>query len=97
MHLDGNHMLVEPQRDAALGALNDMRLPGTHPLDLGWLTGLEWVSLGGNRLSGSLPTSIGLWANLTSIQIAWNQLSGTIPTSILQWTVLKTALLHHNV
>ena len=54
-------------------------LSGPIPLQLGDLTGLEWLHLSVNNLSGSIPPEL---ANLTSLEtlgFARNNLSGLIP------------------
>ena len=59
-------------------SLDENRLCGTIPPELGRLTNLTELSLSSNQLSGTIPPELG---NLTNLSLLWldsNQLSGTI-------------------
>ena len=63
-------------------SLNDNRLSGEIPPELGNLTNLRELSLGGNQLSGEIPPEL---SSLTSLETLWlveNQLSGEIPPEL---------------
>ena len=58
------------------------QLQGTIPPELGGLTGLEELSLGGCAFSGSIPPELSQLSQLTSLSLPSNALSGTIPASL---------------
>ena len=47
--------------------LRDSQLTGTIPVELGNLTNLRILALGGNQLSGTIPPELGRLANLQLI------------------------------
>ena len=57
-------------------------LVGPLPPELGNLTQLTNLSLGGNHLSGNIPAEIGNLAQLQQLQLLDNQLSGSIPAEL---------------
>ncbi len=72
------------------------QLSGAIPSELGNLTALRSLFLGGNRLSGALPPQIG---NLTALQffdLGGNQLSSPIPPEIGNLTALRSLHLNYN-
>ena len=60
--------------------LNENRLIGTIPPELGDLANLQWLYLGGNQLTGQIPFSLGGLANLRELSLWENQLTGQIPS-----------------
>jgi hypothetical protein len=68
--------------------LNNIKMKGTIPADLGLLTALTYLDVGTNALTGTFPASIGQWTALTSFNVGSNALTGTLPASIGQWTAL---------
>ena len=62
--------------------LDSNQLTGTIPSELGDLTNLTWLDLGGNQLSGSIPTELGQLANLYHLYLAGNQLIGCVPAGL---------------
>ena len=63
-------------------ALNDNRLSGAIPTELGELTELRSLLLANNRLSGEIPVELAALANLEKLKLAGNLLSGCIPPAL---------------
>ena len=59
--------------------LRENELRGAIPPELGNLTNLWGLALGGNRLSGSIPPELGSLTNLRLLTVLDNRLSGSIP------------------
>lgn len=79
---EGTHIVEKMMLD------ND-KLKGTIPMDIGLLTSLTYLDLDGNALQGSVPTTIGLLANLTRIEFQNNDFNGgTVPPEIGDLTLL---------
>ncbi len=76
--------------------LYDNNLRGTIPVEIGNLTNLLSLSLGGNQLASTIPTDIGNLTNLSYLDLGENQFTGTIPTSIGNLTNLTALLLLRN-
>ena len=84
------------RRDQAAAVYVEHGLSGSIPLELGDLTGLEWLHLSVNNLSGSIPPEL---ANLTSLEtlgLARNNLSGLIPPELGILISLERLYLHSN-
>ena len=62
--------------------LNENRLSGEIPPELGSLSNLESLELAQNRLSGEIPSELGNLANLEEMYLWVNQLSGEIPPEL---------------
>ena len=62
--------------------LVDQGLTGIVPSELGSLTNLRHLSLGGNQLTGGIPTVLGNLSNLRSLWLRLNQLTGEIPAEL---------------
>jgi hypothetical protein len=72
--------------------LNDNRLHGTFPPDLGLLSGLTLVDLSLNLLCGPIPATIGQWQSIEHfdlhVEVDTNRiciLNGTLPSTIGNW------------
>ena len=69
-------------------------LTGSLPTELGMLSHLRWLEIGGNsRLTGPIPAALGNLANLESLDLQWNWLTGSIPAALgrlsnLEWLAL---------
>lgn len=71
--------------------LFDNRLSGSIPPELGKLSGLEILRVGGNHeIVGELPGEIGECSNLTVLGVADTQVSGSIPSSFGNLRKLQT-------
>ena len=70
-----------PKRVRGL-SLEDGGLTGEIPKELGGLTNLLDLDLGGNQLTGEIPTELGSLANLRWLYLYNNQLAGEIPTEL---------------
>ena len=57
-------------------------MSGSIPGELGRLTNLEFLYLGGNQLSGSIPGELGSLTNLRALDLWENQLTGCIPMDL---------------
>ena len=68
-------------RVAGLG-LTINRLVGGIPAELGKLSNLKWLTLGGNQLSGEIPPELGNLSNLEWLFLDNNRLSGKIPAEL---------------
>jgi Leucine-rich repeat (LRR) protein len=71
-------------------------LTGTIPSQIGNLTNLTELHLGGNQLTGTIPSQIGNLTSLMSLSLGFNQLTGTIPTEIGNLTSLTDLSLGPN-
>jgi len=76
--------------------LPDSGLTGEISPEIGNLTNLTELSLGGNQLTGSIPSEIGNLTNLTSLNLYGNQLTGSIPSEIRKLTNLTFLNLSNN-
>ena len=77
-------------------------LNGEIPRELGNLTSLEVLDLGGgvfdfdeNRLRGEIPPELGNLANLKLLDLSWNRLSGEIPPELGNLSNLESLNLRH--
>ena len=68
-------------RVAGLG-LTINRLVGGISAELGKLSNLKWLTLGGNQLSGEIPPELGNLSNLEWLFLDNNRLSGKIPAEL---------------
>ncbi len=57
-------------------------LRGVIPTQLGNLTALETLDLGGSELTGSVPTQLGSLARLRTLDLSNNKLTGELPTEL---------------
>ena len=64
--------------------LQNNRLSGEIPPELGNLSNLRWLHLYSNQLSGDIPSELGNLSNLESLLLSNNQLSGDIPQELGQ-------------
>ena len=58
------------------------QLTGEIPPELGGLSNLERLDLGGNQLTGEIPAELGNLSNLTYLGLVNNQLTGEIPPEL---------------
>ncbi|CAN1268590.1 Leucine-rich repeat protein 1 [Linum perenne] len=63
-------------------SLEDNKLNGEIPAELGNLKNLIALDLYNNRLNGSIPTELGNLKNLVALDLFNNSLSGSIPSSL---------------
>ena len=68
-------------------ALDDNRLTGTIPAELGKLTNLVRLSLTSNQLSGTIPAELAKLTNLNWLSLSDNQFSGCIPASLREMLI----------
>ncbi len=71
-------------------------LYGKIPSQIGDLTKLESIFLGGNRLSGTIPTVVGKLSKLNTFAAFDNQLEGNIPEELSSCTELQRLFLDQN-
>ena len=69
------------------------RVPGA---ELGRLSGLRKVSLGGNDLTGSIPSALGDLAGLEWLGLSENKLTGSIPRNLARLAGLRHLFLSDN-
>ncbi|KAL3780384.1 hypothetical protein HJC23_002677, partial [Cyclotella cryptica] len=66
--------------------IDDFKLHGTMPPEVGRLQYLQMISFGSNSLHGTLPSEIGTLKDLSSLSISGNFFSGTLPSEIVNLT-----------
>ncbi len=71
-------------------------LKGPLPPEIGDLTSLEALKLGGNELTGSIPLEIGNLVLLEQLTLYSNQLTGPIPLELANLESLRVLLLGDN-
>ena len=71
-------------------------MTGMIPAELGTLTSLEVLSLGGNQLTGPIPTWLGSLTSLETLYLSENQLTGMIPPELGSLTDLRWLRLSEN-
>ena len=70
--------------------LTDTNLQGTIPFELGYLSHLTSLQLGGNQaLAGTIPTEFGQLTQLQILQLRLLDMSGTIPTELANIPTLR--------
>ena len=68
----------------------DNGLTGSLPAELGTLSQLRWVKIGGNSgLTGRIPAELGNLARLESLNLQSNSLTGSIPAALGHLTELE--------
>lgn len=71
-------------------ALEDNGLAGPVPPEIGNLTALETLDLGGNSLVGGFPVAIASMANLTGVRVSGNEgMEGPLPFRLTELTRLE--------
>ena len=66
------------------------------PSELGQLTALSRLALGGPLLTGTIPPELGQLANLERLTLAGSRLTGTVPPELGQLSQLRKLELHGN-
>ena len=84
-----------PKRVRGL-SLEDGRLTGEIPKELGSLANLQELYLYNNQLTGEIPTELGSLANLKNLDLGGNQLTGEIPTELGSLANLRWLYLYNN-
>ncbi len=75
----------------------DNGLTGSLPAELGNLSQLRWLEIGGNSgLTGSIPAELGNLASLESLNLQSNWLTGSIPAALGRLTELEFLVLGGN-
>ena len=64
-------------------------LSGAIPPELGNLSNLKWLYLGGNDLTGAIPPELGNLSNLTRLGLYANRFSGALPKSFVHLSSLR--------
>ena len=69
-------------------------MTGEIPTELGSLSNLQGLYLGGNQLTGDIPRELGNLSNLETLNLDYNELTGDIPRELgslpnLQWLYLS--------
>ena len=64
-------------------------LMGELPNELGLLTSLREIYLGGNDLVGKIPASLGNLGNLVHLDLSWTDVDGPIPSTLGRLTLLQ--------
>ena len=74
----------------------DVRTTWQLPSELGQLTALSRVALGGPLLTGTIPPELGQLANLEQLTLAGSRLTGAVPPELGQLAKLWKLELHDN-
>jgi len=72
------------------------RLSGTIPTELGSYSNHTYLCLRDNRLTGTIPTELGKLTSLTYLRMFGNRLSGSIPSELAALTHLNTLVVCTN-
>ena len=70
------------QWEASQPFTREWTLRGVIPTQLGRLTALETLDLGGSELTGAVPTQLGALTKLTRLDLSNNKLTGELPTEL---------------
>lgn len=96
LNLSGNNLVGKiPREIGNLEYLEELvlddnsEIDGVIPPEIGYLSALTKLNLGGSSLSGYLPTTIGRLTNLTELQLSNTSLTGKLPVSIGKLTNLS--------
>ena len=84
-----------PQRVTRL-SLESMKLTGEIPAELGNLSNLSSLWLGGNELTGEIPAELENLSNLGRLGLSGNELTGEIPAELGSLYNLDSIWLHSN-
>ncbi|MDE2815977.1 MAG: leucine-rich repeat domain-containing protein [Chloroflexota bacterium] len=76
--------------------LNDNRLRGEIPPELGDLTSLQELYLSQNQLTGGIPPALGNLADLKHLVLFQNKLTGAIPPELADLKNLERLVLYDN-
>ncbi|XP_044473694.1 phytosulfokine receptor 2-like [Mangifera indica] len=76
--------------------LNNNRINGTIPAEIGRLKQLHALDLSRNNISGTIPSSISEMANLEVLELSFNDLTGSIPPSFYKLTFLSKFSVAYN-
>lgn len=76
--------------------LNDNRLAGSIPGELGDLSSLTYLVFQGNQLAGPIPLEVGNLGDLIVLELNDNYLSGPIPPELGELVNLEILNLHNN-
>ena len=76
--------------------LNNNRLGGTLPVEIGGFSRLEYLQIDNNAIGGSIPAEIGQLSNLSILFVDDNNFSGPIPDELSNCTLLMTIFLDNN-
>ena len=74
----------------------DVRVTWQLPSELGQLTALSQLALGGPLLTGTIPPELGRLKNLELLTLAGSRLTGSVPPELGQLTRLWILELHNN-
>ncbi|GLJ14420.1 hypothetical protein SUGI_0233020 [Cryptomeria japonica] len=77
-------------------SLESNRIRGNIPEQIGNLTGLTELYLGGNSLDGAIPSVIARLPNLGMLNLSRNQLEGPIPMELSKMKSLEYIILYNN-
>ena len=74
----------------------DLHLSGTIPAELGSVSSLKYISLGGNELTGEIPAELGSISSLIGLSFWDNDLTGQIPAELGNLANLRWLNLYGN-
>ena len=83
-------------RVTVLALTRDYQLTGEIPAELGQLSQLEQLILGGTQLTGPIPTELGQLSDLRRLSLRGNQLTGPIPAELGRLSQLQVLFLSSN-
>ncbi|CAB9498165.1 Leucine Rich Repeat [Seminavis robusta] len=95
---DNNHQGRIPTELWLLTNLNHLLmglnpdLQGSIPVEVGNLSNLTWLGLGGGSLTGTIPTELGQISSLALLTMRDNHLTGTVPSELGLLTGLAITL-----
>jgi Leucine-rich repeat (LRR) protein len=90
------NVALTPELQSVALWLDDNKITGTIPTQLGLLTELASISLTNATLRGKIPTELGMLSGLRRLWLYSNELTGSVPAELNQLSALEVLQVHNN-